>query len=111
MKDMFSLLNQARKLQKDVEKAQESLAQEEVEAESGGGLVKVTLSGQGEARSVYLDPQLFKEDDPSVLEDLLLLAFNAARKKADILQKEVMQDAAGDLGNMTGGLGDLMKMS
>lgn len=77
------LMKQAQKMQEDMKKAQEQLAQEEVTGESGGGLVKVTMNGKHEVRRVEVDDSLMS-DDKEMLEDLLASACNdAARRVAE----------------------------
>jgi nucleoid-associated protein EbfC len=72
-----NILKQAQKMQEDLQRAQERLAQEEVIGESGGGLVKVTMNGRHEVKRVVIDPSLM-EDDRDMIEDLVAAAINAA---------------------------------
>ncbi|HSQ06244.1 MAG TPA: YbaB/EbfC family nucleoid-associated protein [Chromatiaceae bacterium] len=72
-----NILKQAQKMQEDLQRAQERLAQEEVTGESGGGLVKVTMNGRHEVKRVVIDPSLMG-DDRDMLEDLVAAAINAA---------------------------------
>lgn len=72
-----NILKQAQKMQEDLQRAQERLAQEEVTGESGGGLVKVTMNGRHEVKRVVIDPSLLG-DDRDMLEDLVAAAINAA---------------------------------
>lgn len=72
-----NILKQAQKMQEDLQRAQERLAQEEVTGESGGGLVKVTMNGRHEVKRVAIDPSLLG-DDRDMLEDLVAAAVNAA---------------------------------
>lgn len=72
-----NLMKQAQKMQEDLRKAQEKLAQEEVTGESGGGMVKVVLNGKHEARRVMIDDSLMS-DDKEMLEDLVAAAINDA---------------------------------
>jgi nucleoid-associated protein EbfC len=71
-----NILKQAQKMQEDLQRAQERLAQEEVTGESGGGLVKVTMNGRHEVKRVVIDPSLLG-DDRDMLEDLVAAAVNA----------------------------------
>ena len=57
------------------------MARIEVEGESGGGLVKVTLSGKGEMKSIKLDPSLMKPEEVEMAEDLIVAAFNDAKAR------------------------------
>ena len=72
-----NILKQAQKMQEDLQRAQERLAQEEVTGESGGGLVKITMNGRHEVKRVAIDPSLLG-DDRDMLEDLVAAAVNAA---------------------------------
>jgi len=75
------LMQQAQRMQDNLKKAQEELAGLEVQGQSGGGMVKVTLSGKMECRAVRIDPSVFS--DPEMAEDLLAAAFNDAVNKAN----------------------------
>ena len=78
-----NLMKQAQKMQEDLQKAQEQLAQEEVTGESGGGMVKITMNGRHEVRQVVIDDNLMG-DDREMLEDLVAAAMNdAVHKVAD----------------------------
>jgi len=78
-----NLMKQAQKMQEDLQKAQEQLAQEEVTGESGGGMVKITMNGRHEVRQVVIDDSLVG-DDREMLEDLVAAAMNdAVHKVAD----------------------------
>ncbi|HIP53692.1 MAG TPA: YbaB/EbfC family nucleoid-associated protein [Chromatiales bacterium] len=75
-----NLMKQAQKMQEEMQKAQEKLAQEEVTGESGGGLVKVVMNGRHEVRRVSIDDSLLS-DDKEMLEDLVAAAMNDAVKR------------------------------
>ena len=78
-----NLMKQAQKMQEDLQKAQEQLAQEELTGESGGGMVKITMNGRHEVRRVAIDDSLMG-DDREMLEDLVAAAMNdAVHKVAD----------------------------
>jgi DNA-binding YbaB/EbfC family protein len=72
-----NILKQAQKMQDELQKAQEKLAQEEVTGESGGGMVRVTMNGRHEVKRVEIDSSLMG-DDKEMLEDLVAAAVNAA---------------------------------
>jgi DNA-binding YbaB/EbfC family protein len=84
-----NILKQAQKMQEDLQKAQEKLAQEEVTGESGGGMVKVTMNGRYEVARVEIDPALMG-DDKEMLEDLVAAAVNAATRKVGEKMQENM---------------------
>jgi DNA-binding YbaB/EbfC family protein len=75
----------------------EELAALEVEGQSGGGLVKVTLSGKGELKKVHIDPSLVKPDEVEILEDLIVAAAQDAKGKVDAQLQAKMQEMAGGL--------------
>ncbi|MGR9072640.1 MAG: YbaB/EbfC family nucleoid-associated protein [Gammaproteobacteria bacterium] len=82
-----SLMQQAQKMQEDFQKAQEELAAMEVYGESGGGLVRVLMTGKREVRKVTIDDSLVG-DDKDMLEDLVAAAFNDAVHKVAKLKRE-----------------------
>ena len=79
--NIAQLMQQAQRMQDNLKKAQEELATIEVQGQSGGGVVKVTLSGKMECRSVRIDPLVYA--DPEMAEDLIAAAFNDAVNKAN----------------------------
>jgi DNA-binding YbaB/EbfC family protein len=97
MKDMMKMLAKAQEIQGRVQQMQEQLANLEIEGQSGGGLVKVTLNGKMEARAVKIDPSLIKPDDAEMLEDLILAAFQDAKGRVETAMQEKMKDVTGGL--------------
>jgi len=89
-------LRQAQELQAKLVKAQEELAEATVEASSGGGAVKVTVTGQQKILSIKISPEAINPDDAELLEDLVLTAVSEAIAKSQEL-------AAQRLGKLTGG--------
>jgi DNA-binding YbaB/EbfC family protein len=98
--NMQQMLQQVQKMQQDVMAAQEALKDEQVEASAGGGMVKVTVSGDLVVKSIKIDPQAIDPEDPDMLADLVLAAVNEGVRAAQELQ-------ASKLGSVTGGLGGL----
>lgn len=84
-----NLMKQAQKMQADAAKAQEEIAKLEVEGQAGGGLVKITMTGNHEARRVSIDESLFG-DDKDMLEDLVAAAINDASQKVKKTTEERM---------------------
>lgn len=82
-----NLMKQAQKMQEDMQKAQEDIANMEIEGQSGGGLVKVTMNGQHELRRVSIDDSLLG-DDKDMLEDLVAAAVNDATQKLAVASKD-----------------------
>lgn len=89
------LMKQAQKMQADMAKAQEELARAEINGESGGGLVKVTMNGKHEMRRVSIDESVM--DDKEMLEDLIAAAFNDAAHKIEAASKDQMTDMTAGL--------------
>jgi DNA-binding YbaB/EbfC family protein len=88
MKDLLGLMGKAKEMQAKFQTMQEEIATLEATGQSGGGLVKVTLSGKSEMKMLKIDPSLFKEDDVEVLEDLILAAHNDAKAKVEAVMQE-----------------------
>jgi len=95
--DIQFLMRQAKKIEKAVEQAKETLAALEVEAEAGGGLVQVKMNGRFEVRRITIDPRAMDPADKGMLEDLVAAAVNAAMEKARVLADETMEKATGGL--------------
>lgn len=83
MKNMQQFMQQAQAIQKRIEDTQTKLASMEMSGQSGGGLVKVTLSGKGEMRKINIDESLLKAEEKEVLEDLVIAAFNDAKSQVE----------------------------
>jgi hypothetical protein len=86
---LAGLMKQAQAMQQNMQKAQEELANTEVEGSSGAGLVKVTMTCKHDVRRVAIDPSLLT-DDKDMLEDLVAAAFNDAVRRAEELSAEKM---------------------
>lgn len=94
--DMNKMMKQVAKMQQELAKAEEELADEEVTGSSGGGMVKVTVTGKGEFTGVQIDPEAADPDDPSLLEDLVLAAINeAVRAQQELTQERLSGVSAG----------------
>lgn len=91
-----NMLKQAQKMQQELQESQERLAKEEVIGESGGGMVKITMTGKYEVRKVELDPSLLG-DDKEMLEDLIAAAANDAVHRVAEMQKDSMADLTAGL--------------
>jgi nucleoid-associated protein EbfC len=98
--NMQELLRQAQKMQADMMAAQESLKGEVVEASSGGGMVKVRVSGDLQIKEITIDPAAVDPEDVELLADMVLAAVNEGLRSAQEL-------AASKLSALTGGLGGL----
>jgi hypothetical protein len=86
--NIAQLMQQAQKMQENVQRAQEQLASVEVTGSAGGGMVNVTISGRMECRRVRIDPGVLS--DPEMAEDLVAAAFNDAVAKVNAVSQEKM---------------------
>ena len=93
--NISQLMQQAQKVQENLKKAQEELADLEVTGESGGGLVKVQMNGRHEVRRVNIDPEV--ADDREMMEDLIAAAINDAVKRIQEVTRERMSGLTGGL--------------
>lgn len=91
------LMKQAQKMQENMQKAQEELANMEVTGQAGGGMVSVVMTGRHDVRRVSIDQSLMSEDK-EMLEDLLAAAVNDAVRNIERVTQEKM-------GAMTAGMG------
>ena len=90
-----NIMKQAQKMQEELQKAQEKLAEAEVTGEAGGGLVKVTMNGKHQVRRVSIDDALMG-DDKDMLEDLVASACNdAVRRVAEQTEQSMSGLTAG----------------
>jgi hypothetical protein len=101
---MGDIMKQAQKMQEKMQKIQDQLADLQVEASSGGGMVTVVANGKQEILEVRIDKQVVDPEDVEMLEDLVVAAVNQAMEKAQELANDEMGKAAGGmLGNLPGG--------
>ena len=96
--DMQRLMKEAQKLQTEMARIEEELANKTVEGTAGGGMVKAVVTCGNEVKSVEIAPEVVDPDDIEMLQDLVVAALNAALAKA----KETSQD---EMGKVTGGMG------
>jgi DNA-binding YbaB/EbfC family protein len=90
-------MKQAQQMQDNMKRAQEELAQTEVEGQSGAGLVKVVMTCRHDVKRVSIDDSLLGEDK-DMLEDLVAAAMNDAVRRAEMTTQEKMAGIAGGLG-------------
>lgn len=106
--DMGQILEQAKQMQAQMQKAQEELGKKTVTGESGGGMVTVTANGRLEIVSIKLDPICVDARDVGMLEDLIVAATNQALASARALAERELGAASGlgaGLGSMLGQFG------
>lgn len=96
--NMNELMKQAQAMQAEMMKAQEQLKDETVEASAGGGMVKVTMTGDMALREITISPEAIDPEDPELLQDMVTAAVNEAIRAAQEL-------ASSKLGGITGGMG------
>jgi DNA-binding YbaB/EbfC family protein len=94
---LANLMQQAQKMQEQLRRTQEELAQLEVEGQAGGGMVRVTMTGQHALKKIRIEQSLMG-DDREMLEDLIVAACNDALNKANAVSQQRMSDAAGGMG-------------
>ncbi len=97
--NMNALMQQAKKMQEQMLKAQEELENTEVEGKAGGEMVKVIMNGKKEIKAIKLDRTAVDPDDVEMLEDLIIVAIKDAQTKAEELANNKMP---------MGGMGGLM---
>lgn len=95
--NMQQMMKQARKMQEQLAAAQETIAQSKVDASAGGGMVKVTVSGDMQVTSLKIDPEAIDPEDVEMLEDMVMAAVNEALRGVGELANRQM-------GAVTGGL-------
>src|SRR5438128_456220 len=105
------MMRQIQKMQEDMQKAQEALAEETVEVQAGGGAITIVITGHQRVKSVTIKPDMIDTSDPewiNDLQDLLVVAVNQAIEKSQERAAERMEAITGGLsGMLPGGLGGL----
>ena len=104
--DMNALLKQAQQMQAEMAKAQEQLKDETVEASAGGGMVKVTMTGDMQLREITISPDAVDPEDVEMLQDMVSAAVNEALRSA----QELAANKMGGIAGMGGGLPGLPGM-
>jgi len=89
MKGLGDIMKQAQQMQEKMQQAQQEVANVEVNGESGAGMVKVTMTGRHDVKSINIDPSLLTEDK-DILEDLIAAAVNDAVRKVEQETKDMM---------------------
>ncbi len=95
--DLSKIMEQAQQMQHKMKKIQDDLARKTIVGSSGGGMVQVTLNGQGDVLNIEIEKQLINPDEPQMLQDLIVSATNDGLRKVKELSKQ-------ELGHLTGGL-------
>ncbi|MBD3610478.1 MAG: YbaB/EbfC family nucleoid-associated protein [Gammaproteobacteria bacterium] len=98
---MGNLMKQAQKMQEDMQKAQDEIANMEVNGQSGGGMVKVSMTGRHDIKKVEIDDSVM--DDKEMLEDLVAAAVNDAVRQVEQQSQERMSGLTAGM-NLPGGM-------
>jgi len=98
MKNINQMMKQAQQLEEKMAEMQERMNSVEMTGVSGGGMVKVVVSGKNDMKALTIDPTLVDPKEVDVLEDLIIAAFNDAKTKVE-------NHVAEEMGKLTGGLG------
>ena len=93
----MGMMGQLQKLQEQIQQIQAQLAEETVSATAGGGVVKITITGDQKCRAVEIDPQVLQDGDVELLQDMILTAFNSALEKSREMAAERLGPLAGGL--------------
>jgi hypothetical protein len=96
VKGLDQIMKQAQRMQEDLQRARDEIAQMEVTGESGAGMVKVLMTGAHDVRRVDIDPSLLGEDRQT-LEDLVAAAVNDAVRRVQRATQERMSGLAAGL--------------
>jgi len=91
MMNIGKMMKKAQEMQANMKDMQEELAKIEVSGESGGGMVKVIMSGDRQVKSIVIEDELWEEKDKSLIEDLVAAAVNAASQVVEEKSKEEQQ--------------------
>ncbi len=91
------MFKQAQEMKSRLAEIQESLGRKQVEASTGGGMVKITATGKHEILHVHIDEELINMQDKAILEDLVAGAINEINRKVKELAEEEMKKATGGL--------------
>jgi hypothetical protein len=102
MKDISQIMRQAQQMQAKINEAQKKLEAMEVEGSSGGGMVRLRITGKNALLSISIDPSLMAADEREILEDLIKAAHDDARRKLEDTQNEEMKGLSGGLGILPG---------
>ena len=97
---MGNMLQQVQKVQENMVKAQEALADEKLTVTAGGGMIEITISGQQTLTAVKINPEVVDPEDVEMLEDLVLAAVNEAIEQSRSLAADRMNAVTGNLGDL-----------
>jgi hypothetical protein len=96
-KGFGDMMKQVQKMQARMMELQEELNAKEIEGSAGGGMVKVIVTGKGDLKAVKIDPQVVKDGDIEMLEDLIVAAITQAQESASKLNQDTMSELTGGM--------------
>ena len=96
--DMKKMMKQAQKMQRELAAAQEEIKLMEHEATSGGGMVKVVVTGEMQLKSLEIDPEAIDPEDLEMLQDMIIAAANQALREMNEISNERINAASGGMG-------------
>ena len=96
-KGFGDMMKQVQKMQARMMELQEELNAKEVEGSAGGGMVKAIVTGKGDLKAVKIDPQVVKDGDIEMLEDLIVAAITQAQESAAKLNQDTMSELSGGM--------------
>ena len=94
---MQSLIRQANQMQAKMKKLQDELAEKEYQSSSGGGAIQVTVKGENTLSALTINPEIFKDGDAEMLQDMLITAINDALDTAKKDQEAEMSKVTGNM--------------
>jgi nucleoid-associated protein EbfC len=97
MKNLGEMMKQVQAMQSRMAEMQSKLEQATVTGQSGGGMVKVVMTGKGAVTGLTIDPSLLQPDEKEILEDLIIAAHSDAKAKSEAMMSEQMKELTGGL--------------
>ncbi len=92
-----NMMKKIQQMQEDMARIQQEVEESEFSASAGGGAVEVTVNGKHEALSIKMNPEVIDPEEPEMLEDLIIAAFNESVRKANDAMEQGMERAKGGL--------------
>lgn len=97
MKDIMGIMKKAQEMQSRMQDMQAEMENTLVDGQSGGGMVRVTITAKGAMKSISIDPSLLKPDEKEIVEDLVIAAHEDARRKAENVMADKMKEMTAGL--------------
>lgn len=96
--NIANMMKKAQEMQKKMQEMQDNLANITEEGSAGAGMVLITMNGKNEVKAIKISDELIKAEEKDILEDLLIAAFNDAKRKIDMKATSEMEKVTGGLG-------------